>query len=158
MRSLLNGELTQLPALATVHCVIWNLAPIKGFTTATCSLHASLPPENFSEWPITCSWHQNNENTNSPITNFKCSKMPLKWKNKTDDVFKVMNKKYYRIKKGFKGSLVFLKPFKFVNWWIRGFVFLMLRTGYKSSIIMCVSLTSSHWHSLVKVSFYCLSL
>ena len=42
-----------------------------------------------------------------------------------------MNKKWYTITKGvLKGSLAFLQYFKFVNWWIRGFVFLMSRAGY----------------------------
>ena len=42
--------------------------------------------------------------------------------------FKVIDKKYYTIKKGFlNGSLAFMQYFKFVNWWFR---FLMSQTGY----------------------------
>ena len=57
---------------------------------------------------ITCSWHQKNETTNSPIhqfTNLKCCKMSFKalWNEKArlKMFFKVRNKKWYTIKKGF---------------------------------------------------------
>ena len=42
-----------------------------------------------------------------------------------------------------KGSLA---DFKFVNWWIHGFIFLMSRTGY--TIYQC----GSNWENIGKVS------
>ena len=40
------------------------------------------------------------------------------------------HKKLYTINNSLKGSLAFLQHFKFVNWWIRGFIALMSRTSY----------------------------
>ena len=40
---------------------------------------------------------------------------------------------YTPSKKVLKGSLAFLQHFKFMNWWIRGFVSLMSRGGYFST-------------------------
>ena len=71
-------------------------------------------------YPLTCSWHQKNE-----TTNLKCCKMSLieslsNGKARLKLFFKVMNGQRPGI---LKGSLAFLQYFKFVNWWIRGFVF-----------------------------------
>ena len=81
---------------------------------------------------LTCSWHQKNETTNSRI--WSSAKRPASLlKPLHNDVlflihyFKTHFKSCFFILKTFKEIL---QHFKCVTWWIRGFVFLMSRTGY----------------------------
>ena len=77
---------------------------------------------------LTCSWHQKNESTNSPIHEFKvlhkCQRAFL------NPLFKDLLFIIHYFKKHSKSSFFILKAskdilqlFKFVNWWIRSFVF-----------------------------------
>ena len=88
-------------------------------------------------WVLTCSWHQKNETTNSPIlkfTNLKCCKMSFKsFKIKKQDInfFLKEIKNHTLLKRGFKrlvGLFAVLTIRELVNLWIRGFIFLMSRT------------------------------
>ena len=82
-------------------------------------------------WNVTYSWHQKNETTNSPIQS--TDKRPASLLKPLYNgvlflihYFKKHLKPCFFILKALKNIL---QHFKFVNWWIRGFVFLMPRTG-----------------------------
>ena len=76
---------------------------------------------------ITCSWHQKTKPRIHQFTNLKCCKISfIAFKMKKQGLkcfFKVINKK--PLKRGFIKALWLLCSTlsKFVNWWIRGFVF-----------------------------------
>ena len=88
----------------------------------------------FRNFLQTCSWHQKNETTNSPIYELKVlhkGKRAL-LKPLFNDLlfliyyFKNHFKPYFLILEALKDIL---QHFNFENWWIRSFVFLMSRTG-----------------------------
>ena len=81
---------------------------------------------------VTCSWHQKNATTNSPIYQFKVLQNVFKMKSKAWNVFKEINKKLHTVKKQCQKTRWPLSCT--LNSWIgelenSWFRFLMSRTG-----------------------------